>query len=169
MTRVVYATGFGPYPGVPDNPSSVLVSRLADVQVLDISLDVSVEAIEIAVRRYHALIREADFSTRPVVLHLGASPSAQKIMIERVANNWVSLIHGFSEASSIFRPTFLAPTLKARPSHHLQWYQSSHPHSRPPSMCQRSPVIFKPQGLNGLMSLTMLVSTSVTTSTIRVQ
>lgn len=81
-------TGFGPFPGVTDNASAVLVAQLAEaarklpgVRVASQILSVDWEA---APRQAAALIA----SQNPdIILHFGVSRSATCIIIESVAHN----------------------------------------------------------------------------------
>ena len=88
--RTVYVTAFGPFPGMPDNPSSVIVEQTIASRVLDLNLEVSVEAVDIAVNRYHRLIHESSLERRPVVIHFGVNEEATSVTLERFARNHVT-------------------------------------------------------------------------------
>ena len=85
--REIYVTGFGPFEGVPENPSSFIVSQLANVKVLDYELEVSVDAVNDAVIKYTRVVREANLTVRPVIIHFGVATGAKTITLERCAKN----------------------------------------------------------------------------------
>lgn len=87
--RAVLLTGFGPFPGVPENASGVLAARLAEAarsrfpgyRFLAETLPAEWEA---APRRLAVLLDE----TRPILsLHFGVSRGAQGFVIETQARN----------------------------------------------------------------------------------
>jgi len=85
--REIYVSGFGPFEGVPENPSSFIVSQLSDVTVLDHELEVSAVAVDEAIPRYVAVVHERQHASKPVVIHFGVSTSAAKPRLEIVAKN----------------------------------------------------------------------------------
>ena len=85
--REVYATGFGPFEGVPENPSSIIVSQLANVHVLDLELEVSTVAVDEAVHKYVRILKEAKHEVKPIVLHFGVATGATIIRLEQLAKN----------------------------------------------------------------------------------
>ena len=85
--REIYVTGFGPFEGVPENPSSFIVSQLSDVIILDHELEVSVVAVEDAIPRYVAVVNETKHESKPIVIHFGVATSATRPRLEKMAKN----------------------------------------------------------------------------------
>lgn len=84
--RQVYVTGFGPFEGVPENPSSFIVSQLANVIIFDHELEVSVDAVNAAVIKYFRILKE-DESARPIIIHFGVATGSKTIKLEVLARN----------------------------------------------------------------------------------
>ena len=83
---LVLLTGFGPFPGAPENPSQALVEALREVGAPGCALHAAVLPT-----RYHAA-REAALglhrALRPdIAVHFGFSLKAQGFTLERVAAN----------------------------------------------------------------------------------
>jgi pyroglutamyl-peptidase len=82
--RPLLLTGFGPFDGVPDNPSAAVVgalegSRVRGVPVVGVTLPVSYA------RARHALDRALVRHRPRARLHLGVAPLRRTINLERVA------------------------------------------------------------------------------------
>jgi pyroglutamyl-peptidase len=89
MRRVILLTGFGPFPGVPDNATARLVPRLAKAaRELFPAYDVLAEVLP---AEWTAAPRKvADLLARPgpvLAVHFGVSKHAEGFRIERVGRN----------------------------------------------------------------------------------
>ena len=85
MTRVLL-TGFGPFPGTPDNASAWLVASLAASSRADTEVHAEVLPTEWTAVSHHAP-RLLDTVAPHVALHFGVSPRATAFRIERFAHN----------------------------------------------------------------------------------
>ncbi len=90
MERRVFVTGFGPFPGIGDNPSSVIAEQ-TDAEILDLNLEVSVESVESAAQRYYRFFKTVEPKQRPLLIQIGVSRSVGKVTVEKQAKNWVSI------------------------------------------------------------------------------
>jgi len=85
----VLITGFGPYPGVVENPSSWLAETLAARKSHDCNLQAHVlptawEAVAELTPRLHESVQPH------VMIHFGVSPRAKALRIERSAHNRIA-------------------------------------------------------------------------------
>ena len=85
MTRVLL-TGFGPFPGTPDNASAWLVASLAASSRAGMDVHAEVLPTEWTAVSHHAP-RLLDTVAPHVALHFGVSPRATAFRIERFAHN----------------------------------------------------------------------------------
>ena len=85
MTRVLL-TGFGPFPGTPDNASAWLVRSLAASSRAGAEVHAEVLPTEWTAVSHHAP-RLLDTIAPRVALHFGVSPRATAFRIERFAHN----------------------------------------------------------------------------------
>ena len=85
MTRVLL-TGFGPFPGTPDNASAWLVASLAASSRAGMDVHAEVLPTEWTAVSHHAP-RLLDAVAPHVALHFGVSPRATAFRIERFAHN----------------------------------------------------------------------------------
>jgi len=85
MTRVLL-TGFGPFPGTPDNASAWLVASLAASSRAGTEVHAEVLPTEWTAVSHHAPRLLASVAPR-VVLHFGVNPRANAFRIERFAHN----------------------------------------------------------------------------------
>ena len=93
---VFVITGFGPFHGVDDNPTTILVNKLQDYVTLK-NIPVRIVAIRVLKVAADAVKREIDdiYSNfidkggygRVIVIHLGVSVKATKFKLERYAYN----------------------------------------------------------------------------------
>src|SRR5262245_7403050 len=87
--RSILLTGFGPFPGVPQNATSVLVPRLAEaaraeLPGLDVAWDILATEWLAGTERLVAVLDERQPA---LALHFGVSERAQGFVIERQARN----------------------------------------------------------------------------------
>ena len=85
MTRVLL-TGFGPFPGTPDNASAWLVTSLAASGRAGTEVHAEILPTEWTAVSHHAP-RLLDTVAPDVALHFGVSPRANAFRIERFAHN----------------------------------------------------------------------------------
>ena len=85
--RQILLTGFGPFPGVIDNPSARLVEALADDDQLE-NLEITAKVLPTEWSAVERLIPDLLQSLQPhVTIHFGVSRQARSIRIERSAYN----------------------------------------------------------------------------------
>ncbi|WP_169822990.1 pyroglutamyl-peptidase I [Methyloligella halotolerans] len=96
-------TGFGPFPGVPKNPSMALVEDLADAfrDTLGITLHKRILSTEWNTVRYEAPAL-LDAIRPDIVIHFGLCRGANAIRIERSAYNQASRLE---DAANILPPS----------------------------------------------------------------
>jgi pyroglutamyl-peptidase len=90
-------TGFGPFHGVPQNPTMILVQRLAketanlssmNIDVLQtIVLETSAEAVKKEIDEIHKQICSQAINGHVVFLHLGVNYMGKKVQLEQCAYN----------------------------------------------------------------------------------
>lgn len=86
MTRVLWVTGFGPFPGVDSNPTAAVIGRLQGMRVG--SFEVVGEVLPTSYERAAARVRRAYKTLQPAAaLHLGVAKNEKKLRVERVAAN----------------------------------------------------------------------------------
>jgi pyrrolidone-carboxylate peptidase len=85
-------TGFGPFPGAPENPTERLVRALAEVPCRQLGAGaLRAEVLPTEYEGSWRVLQELYRSFDPdIVIHFGLSSSAQTIQIERLAHNVVS-------------------------------------------------------------------------------
>lgn len=88
-------TGFGPFPGIPVNPSATLAQRIADDRRLKrAGLSVAVRLIPTEYAAAEALIPAMVATLRPrAVLMLGVASKRKALSVELFARNRRSLLH----------------------------------------------------------------------------
>lgn len=83
----VLLTGFGPFPGVADNPSAWLAETLAQRPPLEVDAEFHVRVLPTAWQAAQSMPRLYDELQPHVMIHFGVSQRAKTFRIERFAHN----------------------------------------------------------------------------------
>jgi pyroglutamyl-peptidase len=83
----VLLTGFGPFPGVPDNPSSWLAETLAQRGMPDVEAQLHARVLPTAWQAAELMPSLYEELQPHVMIHFGVSPRAKTFRIERFAHN----------------------------------------------------------------------------------
>jgi len=83
----VLLTGFGPFPGVADNPSAWLAETLAQRPPLEVDAEFHVRVLPTAWQAAQSMPRLYDELQPHVMIHFGVSQGAKTFRIERFAHN----------------------------------------------------------------------------------
>jgi pyroglutamyl-peptidase len=83
----VLLTGFGPFPGVADNPSSWLAETLAERPPRDLGAELHARVLPTAWQAAQSVARLYQQLQPQVMIHFGVSPRAKTFRIERSAHN----------------------------------------------------------------------------------
>lgn len=87
----ILITGFGPFPGVPDNPSSWLAEALAEQAALDSGAEIQARVLPTEWQAAK-LMPDCYASLQPtLMIHFGLSQRAKALRIERFAHNRAAL------------------------------------------------------------------------------
>lgn len=86
---LLLVTGFGPFPGAPDNPTSVLMRALAEVPAARLGASrVEAVALETDYCRSWETLQQLFARVSPdIVVHFGLSALSDRLNVERVARN----------------------------------------------------------------------------------
>ena len=96
-TPRVLLTGFGPFPGVADNPSAWLAETLAQRPPLEVDAEFHARVLPTAWQAAQSMPRLYDELQPHVMIHFGVSRRAKTFRIERFAHNraaWRADAHG---------------------------------------------------------------------------
>ena len=86
MAKVLWLTGFGPFPGVDDNPTAEVARRLHGQRVA--GFEVLGEVLQTSFEASGARVKEALPKLRPAAaLHLGVAKNEKELRVEAVAAN----------------------------------------------------------------------------------
>jgi pyroglutamyl-peptidase len=83
----VLLTGFGPFPGVADNPSAWLAETLAQRPPLDVNAELHARVVPTAWQAAQSMPRLYQELQPQVMIHFGVSQRAKTFRIERFAHN----------------------------------------------------------------------------------
>jgi len=83
----VLLTGFGPFPGVADNPSAWLAETLAQRPPLDVDAEFHARVLPIAWQAVQSMPQLYEARQPHVMIHFGVSQRAKTFRIERFAHN----------------------------------------------------------------------------------
>jgi pyroglutamyl-peptidase len=83
----VLLTGFGPFPGVADNPSAWLAETLAERPPRDLDAELHARVLPTAWQAAQSMPRLCQQLQPLVMIHFGVSPRAKTFRIERSAHN----------------------------------------------------------------------------------
>jgi pyroglutamyl-peptidase len=88
MVRLrVLLTGFGPFPGVTDNPSAWLVETLVDHAARDVDAELHARVLPTAWQEAQSMPRLYEELQPQMMIHFGVSQRAKTFRIERSAHN----------------------------------------------------------------------------------
>eukprot|EP00397_Hematodinium_sp_SG-2012_P063130 GEMP01086526.1.p1 GENE.GEMP01086526.1~~GEMP01086526.1.p1 ORF type:complete len:212 (-),score=30.46 GEMP01086526.1:206-841(-) len=83
----VHITGFGPFGGVRENPSSIICDRLAGLEIPNVEV-VSSRTLEVSAGAVDAFLNEdCDIQEGDMVIHIGVAQGSSKILLEGRAVN----------------------------------------------------------------------------------
>ncbi len=88
--KTILITGFGPFPGVPDNPSEKLVKRAAQLRLAD-NFSVQARVLPTEFGAAGKALRQAIAEVKPdIVICFGVAARSGQIRVERAAWNTVT-------------------------------------------------------------------------------
>jgi pyroglutamyl-peptidase len=102
----VLLTGFGPFPGVVDNPSAWLAETLAQRAAPDIDAELHARVLPTAWQAAELMPHLYEKLQPHVVIHFGVSPRAKTFRIERFAHNRTARradAHGVMPSAPVIR------------------------------------------------------------------
>jgi pyroglutamyl-peptidase len=88
MKPKILLTGFGPFPGVPVNPTGLLMERIAADPAFFAEADLRAIALETAFASARAQLEKASAEFKPdVILSFGVATGEREYRVERIAEN----------------------------------------------------------------------------------
>jgi pyroglutamyl-peptidase len=103
MAHRILLTGFGPFPGVPVNPTGLLMARIASGKVPFPDAEISTLTLDTVYARAHAMLEEALRRLQPhALISFGVAVGETTYRLERLAVNWTEA--ATPDAEGVLRP-----------------------------------------------------------------